>query len=289
MRDKRQVAENFNAAAQAYDSIAVLQHTVAHRVLERLDLIKISPATILDIGSGTGRAAKLLARRYKGARIFQTDLAYSMLRHAKLNDRRFFTRQLFVCADAEAMPYQSGVFDMVYSNLMLQWCNDVDVVFREIQRSTKEEGLFIFSSFGPDTLKELKQSFSGVDQDVHVNDFLDMHDLGDALLQAGFENPVMETEYFTLTYDDAISVFRELNKLGAGNTNTGRRRTLMGKGRLQKAIDNYEAYRLDGRIPATFEVVYGHAWIKRNQLKQYSAKGTVSVPVASIRRRGERQ
>ena len=282
-KQKAHVLKNFNAAADAYDAIAVLQKTVAEQLLDRLNLIRVDPARILDLGSGTGVGARLLNRQFRKARIVQLDFASSMLARAVANERRLFSRQSFVCGDAQFLPFASSCFDMTYSNLMLQWCNDLDAVITEIRRVSKPGGLFIFSSFGPDTLYELRDSWSTADDRPHVNSFLDMHDVGDALVKAGFENPVMEVEYFTLTYENVASLFRELKHLGAGNTISGRRHTLTGKHRLKQVFDAYEKFRTNDRLPATYEVVYGHAWNRSGGLKLDN--GVYSVPVTTIKRR----
>ena len=282
-KQKDHVLKNFNAAANVYDTIAVLQKTVAQQLLDRLNLIRIAPARILDLGSGTGVGARLLNRQFRKAGIVQLDFARHMLARAVTHDRRLFSRQSFVCGDAQYLPFASGCFDMTYSNLMLQWCNDLDAVLNEVRRVSRPGSLFIFSSFGPDTLYELRDSWSTVDDRPHVNTFLDMHHVGDALVRAGFENPVMEVEYFTLTYADVASLFRELKHLGAGNTNNGRRHTLTGKDRLKQVFDAYEKFRADNRIPATYEVVYGHAWSRSGG--QMHNNGIYTVPVTTIKRR----
>lgn len=281
-KEKNYVSKNFNAAVDNYDALAVLQKTVAERLLERLELIRITPGRILDLGSGTGTAGRLLKKKYRKAAVVQVDLASKMVARAAKQERSLFNRPSFVCADAQYLPLAPGVFDLTYSNLMLQWCNDLDSVFAEVRRVNKAGGLFIFSSFGPDTLWELKESWSRVDDDIHVNAFLDMHDVGDTLVRAGFENPVMEVEYFTLTYADVTALFRELKQLGATNTNSGRRHSLTGKGRLERVTDAYRAFISDNRFPATYEVVYGHAWCSMTPGRLLPGAGGYAVPLSAI-------
>ena len=163
------------------------------------------------------------------------------------------------------MPLKSGSMDLAWSNLALQWCNDLDAAFGEMHRVLKPEGLLMFSTFGPDTLKELRQSSnSGAEKGnghTHVSRFIDMHDIGDALIRAGFSAPVMDVEYFTLTYDDALGVMRDLKDIGAHNATAGRPRGLEGRAFLKNLSTQYERFRqADGKLPATYEVVYGHAW-----------------------------
>jgi malonyl-CoA O-methyltransferase len=167
---------------------------------------------------------------------------------------------LFICGDINTLPLPGVTFDMVWSNLALQWVNDLPRVFAETRRVLRVGGLFTFTSFGPDTLQEIRSAFARADGHTHTNRFTDMHDIGDMLVAAGFADPVMDMEQLTLTYSDASALMRELKHLGATNATRGRPHGLMGRGRWQRALAALEAMRRDGRIPATFEVVYGHAW-----------------------------
>lgn len=282
---KRSVAKSFSRASSSYESVDQLQKIVASNLLERLDLIKIDPTVILDLGSGTGAAAKNLAARYKRCKIVELDLAFQMLNYSRKRAPRFFSRHSYVCTDAENLPIADSSFDMVYSNLMLQWCNDLDQVFQEVRRVLKPNGLFIFSSLGPNTLCELRESWAGVDEYPHVNIFIDMHDVGDALMRASLANPVMEVEHFSLTYNDAYKLMRELKELGAQNASTGRRATLSGKGRLSHMVKNYEKWRAAGKLPASYEVVYGHAWRGALEADIKQESSGFSIPVSSIKRR----
>jgi malonyl-CoA O-methyltransferase len=283
--DRDVVSRNFNAAAVRYDKVAVLQHTVGERLLERLALMRIDPARILDLGSGTGTGARQLAKRFRRARVVQLDFAEQMLKSSGRLARWFRFRRACVCADATSLPFPADAFGLVYSNLMLQWCNEPMRVFAEAWRVTRPGGLFIFTSFGPDTLLELRDSWSMIDNDAHVNAFLDMHDIGDALIRSGFVHPVMECERFTLTYADVRTLCRELKLLGAGNANRGRRRTLTGKDRLTRAVQAYEKFRVGSLLPATYEVIYGHAWLSETKAGRALDSNAYTVPVSSIKKR----
>ncbi|MEK6593335.1 MAG: malonyl-ACP O-methyltransferase BioC [Pseudomonadota bacterium] len=264
--DKRQVRRSFEHAAATYDDAAVLQHEVCGRVLERLDYIKLEPATILDAGSGTGNALAGLARRYPRARIVALDIALAML--ARGRSRLPKWKSLLtgrsplaaVCGDIEQLPLAAGSIGMVWSNLALQWVHDLQQALGEMQRVLAPGGLLMFSTFGPDTLKELRGAYAGVDRHTHVNRFIDMHDIGDMLVKAGFADPVIDMETFTLTYADVRELMRDLKAIGAHNVTQGRPAGLGGKTLLGTVARNYETLRRDGRLPATFEVVYGHAW-----------------------------
>ncbi len=263
--DKRQMRRAFSRAAQNYDATAVMQREVCSRMLERLDYIKLQPAHILDAGSGTGWGTRQLTQRYPGAQTIALDIAIGMLQTARGRSgwwQKLFggAKQMPVCADIEALPLASDSVEMVWSNLAVQWCNDLPAVLIELHRVLKVDGLLMFSTFGPDTLKELRQAFNGVDQHNHINRFTDMHDIGDMLVHGGFADPVMDMEYITLTYDDVRGVLQDLKTIGAHNATAGRSPGLMGKNAWARLIDNYERLRSNGKLPATFEVVYGHAW-----------------------------
>lgn len=285
--DRRAVARDFDKAAGTYDKVAVLQGAVLERLLERLDVIRLQPQHILDLGSGSGAAARQLTRRYRRARVLQLDIAHAMLRHARKRTWRWFSRQQFVQADACRLPLAPASLDFVFSNLMLQWIDDPQQVFRELGSCLRPGGLIQFASFGPDTLQELRASWAAADSAPHVNQFIDMHDLGDALVQAGFTDPVMEVEHFHLTYRDAYALMRELQQLGAQNGLIQRRRSLTGPRRLRAMVAAYEAYRdRQGRLPATFEVVYGHAWAPQQlPQRQDPASGEVRVPFSMLKKR----
>lgn len=285
--DKHRVRLSFDRAAAGYGEVAVLQREVGRRLVERLELVRLSPRTIIDAGAGTGELGAVLARRYD-ARLLLLDLSPAMLVAARGRAtllERWRRRRMFVCADAERLPLAPGCADMIVSNLMLQWCNDLEAAFREFRRVLRPGGLLMFTSLGPDTLKELRSSWRAADAHVHVNAFVDMHDVGDALLRAGFADPVMDREDITLTYDSVPALMRELKALGAHNSTGGRPRGLTGRGRLSRVIDAYEAWRREGRLPATYEVVHGHCWAPPAQAPMRGAPGQeVHIPVEGIGR-----
>ncbi len=261
---KRDVRRGFDRAARTYDEAAVLQREVGTRLLEHLDPIRLAPARIADVGCGTGWAFEALARRYPAATLYGIDIAPAMLARARERspwwNRLLGTRRpKLLCADAERLPLRTATQDLVFSNLALQWCEPARA-FPEASRVLAEGGVFLFSTFGPDTLKELRAAFGEADGLPHVNRFVDMHDLGDALVQAGFADPVMEMETLTLEYDSALAVARDLKAIGAVNSLPGRARGLPGRARWERMTRAYERFRRDGVLPATWEVVYGHAW-----------------------------
>lgn len=281
--ERRSVASAFNAAAKNYDAVALLQQTVADRLFESFDLIKINPASILDMGSGTGYGSRKLKQRFKKARFYQADISGEMLKTARKQSPRHFSKNHFVCADAVQMPIKENQFDLVFSSLMLQWCNDLDRVFAEVKRILKPGGLFLFASFGPDTLKELRECWQQADDHVHVNAFVDMHDIGDSLMRNGMDAPVLSIEHIVLIYDDCIQLMRELKSIGAQNINEGRRKTLTGKQRLNQVVSRYESFRTNHKLPATYEVVYGHAWRPHQEKPDSSGESSQSISLDQLK------
>lgn len=278
--DKARARRRFERAAAEYDRVAVLQRELADRLLERLDYVRMVPQRILDLGTGTGYAVTALHRRYPKAQVIALDFAHGMLRQAQRRGS-WLRRPLCVCADAENLPLVAGAVDLIVSNATLQWCNDLDRTFSDCQRVLRPGGLFMFTTFGPDTLNELRQSWDQIDGHVHVSPFPDMHDVGDALVRARFADVVMDTERLTLTYDSTRDLMRDLKTLGANNATRERPRGLTGRARLAAVEQAYDSHRREGRLPATYEVVYGHAWAPEEQ----PTPGSVAIPVSAITRR----
>lgn len=266
--DKQQARLAFEKSAAGYDEAAVLQREIGTRLLERLDYIKYQPGSILDVGTGTGFCSHHLAERYANSKIIALDFALNMLRQARAGAswwQRLRHRFTFVTGDAEQLPLADGSIDMLVSSLAIQWCNDLDSVFAEFRRVLAPGGMLLFTTFGPDTLKELRASWAKVNGDNHVNRFFDMHDIGDALMRHGFAEPVMDTEYLTMTYRDAMSLMKDLKQIGAHNVMQGRSRHLTSRSQLKQMLAAYEQFRQDGVLPASYEVVYGHAWAPLTQ------------------------
>jgi malonyl-CoA O-methyltransferase len=281
--DARHVRHAFSRAAKTYEAHAVLQAEVAARLLERLDGIGLEPTRVLDAGSGPGLGASALATRFPDAQVVALDIATPMLvaATARAQSSHPFAR---VAADVQALPLLDGAFDIVHSNLCLQWCEDPGLAIAEFARVLRPGGLLLFTTFGPATLHELRDAFAKADATPHVSRFVDMHDIGDALLTTGFRDPVIERDDFTLTYGDALSLMRELRAIGATNADAKRQRTLTGKEHLRRVIDAYEAFRKDGVLPATYEVVYAQAFAPLPGQPRRTPGGEVaSFPVDRLR------
>lgn len=262
----------FSRAASTYDQAAVLGQEIEQRMLERLDFVRLEPKRIVDLGCATGHLTRLLAQRYPTADVYGVDMAYGMAHYAK--------GAIFICADAQQLPLPDRSVDLIISNLTLHWCNDLEVVFKEWKRILAPEGLLMFSTFGPDTLQELRASWAQVDEaHPHVHAFWDMHDIGDTLMKCGFADPVLDAEHITMIYKDVYGLMRDLKQMGAHNATEGRQRGLTGKDQFQQFLAAYENWRtVDGVLPATYEVVYGHAWVPQEVSE-------ISIPIQHIARR----
>lgn len=282
--DPRHVRRAFSRAAHSYDAAAALQREVEKRLLESLDYLEDrQPQVVLDIGSGTGHASAAMKNRWPKAQVIALDLAEPMLREAKKQAGWWkpFSR---VCADAQALPLLDQSVDVIYSNLCLQWVDDLPAVFAGFRRALKPGGLLLCSTFGPDTLVELREAFAQADAVPHVSRFAPIAQFGDALMMSGFRDPVLDRDLFTLTYDDLTALMRELQAIGATNARQDRRHTLTGRGRFAAARAAYEPLRRDdGKLPSSWEVIYAHAWAPEGGAPiRERGQDVASVPVSAI-------
>ena len=283
--DKRWLRNSFNQSASSYNQVAFLQREVANRLVERLDFMTIKPDNMLDLGSGTGYCGEKLLARYPKAQLFSMDIALDMLRFAR-SQKSWFSRwrqkQIYICGDAEALPMQQNSVDMVFSSLALQWCFNQEAVFQNLYRVLKPGGLLMFATMGPDTLKELRQSWAAVDENAHVSGFYDMHDIGDTLLRTGFADPVMDVEHIQLTYSSVNDLMQDLKNLGSRNAVRGRNRSLTGKQKFKGMVAAYENFRNNDHLPASYEIVYGHAWVPEEKRVFTNPSQSFPIPVKAI-------
>jgi malonyl-CoA O-methyltransferase len=280
------VRRSFDKAARTYDAAAVVVGEIRNRLLERLDIVRLQPQVVLDLGAGTGHSTKALRHRYRGATVVAVDLSQAMLVEAERR-QSWLRRFDLVGADAHRLPIKDASVDLVFSNLMLEWCHDPDAIFQEVRRVLKPGGLLTFTTLGPDTLRELRECWQTIDSYTHVHRFIDMHDLGDALMRAGLAEPVMDTERLTVTYADVDALMRELTASGSANIAYGRPRGLTTKARLEalRRVVNSTAQssRAGGALSISVEVVYGHAWAGQLRRPQ-RAGGEIRIPVSSLKR-----
>ena len=256
--DARWTRRSFDRAAATYDAAAVLQAEVRGQLLERLDLTRLEPGVVLDVVSATGQGARALKQRYPGARVIAVAASLGMLRRAARR-RAWFRPFALLGADAAQLPLADASVDLAFSNLLLPWC-DPDALFAELRRVLAPRGLLTLTGLGPDTLKELRAAWASVDGHARVGEFIDMHDVGDALVRAGFAAPVLDVERYTLRYSDVQGLAADLKSTGARNAAAGRLKGLTSPRKFAAMQRAYEAQRMDGRLPATCEVVFAQAW-----------------------------
>lgn len=291
--DAPRLRRAFARAADSYEAVATLQREVESRLLEQLDALgERKPERILDLGAGPGRAAQAMHERWPKAQVLALDFALPMLRRIaarkpwwKPGPQRLHA----VCADASALPIADATADAVFSSLCLQWVVDLPRTLLGFRRVMRPDGLLLFSTFGPDTLRELREAFAAAGAGNPVTPFAAIQQVGDAMQAAGFRDPVLHRDRFTLTYPDVRTLMRELRALGAHNARADRRRSLMGKARMQRVFDAYEALRRDGVLPSTWEVIYAQAFAPPPGQPLRGDEGEIArVPVSSIpiRRRG---
>ncbi len=274
---KQQITSSFNRAASNYESSAQIQNEIGSRLFERLFLLKNTPKYILDLGCGSGYFTKKLRKLYPKAQIVSLDIAFDMLHQARLK-QGFYRKWEVVNADMHKLPFVDGQFDLVFSNQVIHWSEDLSGLFAEIYRVMAKDACLMFTTLGPDTFKELRISFAELDSYAHVNDFLDMHDVGDIVYRGQYADPVIDVDIITAHYDSVDGILRSLKKQGVINVNPKRNRGLSGKSKFKKlSLAMQEFITDDNMYPLTYEVVYGHAWkmVDNNKLKQ--PKNTFSV------------
>lgn len=271
---KTLIRKNFSRSAKTYDASASLQREVADLLLARLAYLKNLPQTILEGGCGTGYVTRRMATYCPKSFVVASDAAFAMVEEARRQDRRWFKKAHYCLADMEALPFANHSFDAFICSLALQWCNP-QKVFAEVYRILKPNGFILFSTLGPDTLCELKEALN----DTRVHGFIDMHDLGSLLTEAGFADPVLDCEWQVRHYATIENLLREIKGLGAMSILPGRR-SLGGKQWLEQLKINYEKRRMPQGLPATYEVVFGQAWVADSK----SRAREITIPLDQVRR-----
>ena len=301
--DRRQVAHAFSRAAQRYDNAAKLQRAIDANLMESLDYLEDSgfngrkPEVIVDAGSGTGMSSRMLQARWPEATVLSVDTAQGMLRHgrapaptlgerAKAIFRKTPNAPIAVNADVRNLPFADSSVDLIYSNLCLQWIEDLQGALNGFRRVLKPGGMLLFSTFGPETLFELRDAFAEADDRSHVSPFANIQQWGDALVATGFRNPVLDRDVTVEGHKDLNSLMRNLKDIGATNALADRRRTLTGRARFERATQAYERLRdtQTGDIPATWEVIYATAWAPdADQPIREKGVDVVRIPVQQLK------
>lgn len=276
-----EISKAFNTQASYYEQAAKVQHEIGQRLLERLQYIKINPRYILDLGCGPGGFSRELALLYPKAQIVGLDLALAMLQEAR-KKQGWRRKWSLIAADMMHLPFATGLFDLVFANQVIHWANPLELAFRELNRVMNVNGCFMFTTLGPDTFKELKESWAIVHSFAHINQFADMHDVGDLLLSEYFLDPVMDMESLAVHYQSTAHLVSALKKQGVRNINPQRNKGLTGKGAWQSFAAQYQTLcTLEGKYPLTYEVVYGHAW--KGERQKTSSGIEAFIPISSIK------
>ncbi len=256
---KKRIQQAFNIKASSYDEYSVVQREVGRRMIERLDLLKFKPSNILDLGSGTGYLAELLLSRFPLANITCLDLAENMLHECREKNTDFN----LIMSDIESLPFKPASFNLIISSFTLHWCEEIEKIFYDVRKSLQSDGVFMFTTVGPNTLNELQKAYKYIDIEQHVNSFTDMHLYGDSLLKCGFDDPVMDLEEIIIEYPTFKGVLNSLKKTGA-NTVIGQEPVYLGKKSYTSLSSAYPKNKDNGHFPVTYEMIYGMSW---NRLK----------------------
>lgn len=254
--DKKQMRRQFDRVAKTYEAHAVAYQEIADRLLDKLEFIKINPQRIVDLGCGLGNLMSVLGAKYPEAQVIGVDLSYGMLNEGM----KKYPEQQVIQADSAFLPLPDESVELVMSNLMFPWCDDLASIFAEVRRVLTPNGLFLFATLGPDTLKELRTAWAEVDEQPRVHVFLDMHDLGDVLLSSGLSDPVMDVDHFSMCYQKFVDFLTDLRFNGSATVLRQRAVTLLTPSKLRLLEREYQRFQYNNRFPVTYEVVYGHAW-----------------------------
>lgn len=277
MLDQQIIRRGFERAAAGFDAHDFLHREIRGRLLDRLQAIRIEPTVVVDLGAGTGAALDGLETRFPGASILPIDLTQAMLSAGPAARRA-------ICADAARLPLPDQSTDVIFSNLMLQHCPDPAAVLVEARRVLRSPGLIMFSTLGPNSLLELGRAWATADRHSHITPFLDMHDMGDTLVRAGFAEPVVDSQVLTITYGDVESLIADLRHAGTTNATEHRNRGLTGRdaaGRLYAAC--HAQADSDGRLPITIDVIFGLAWAGSDVVRR-DAGEAIEIPVNRLGR-----
>lgn len=285
MHRSNEIRKSFDNAAASYEQVAIVQNEIGKRLLERLEYIKINPTRILDLGSGAGQFSRALKKRYPKAQIVSLDLSFGMLKQSK-TQQALWRKWPLVCGDMEALPFADKSFDLVFSNQVIHWAEDMPALAKELLRIMQLDGCLLMSTLGPDTFQELRSSYSAIDDFAHANDFMDMHDLGDILQHTPFVDPVIDMEKITVRYSSVRALLQALKAQGVRNIHAKRNAGLSGTSHRQAFEQHYlQHYQQEGKVPLSYEVVYAHAWRGAQRIDGDMRETTIPVEkIGRVRR-----
>jgi len=259
MLDSRYVRRRFERAAASFDDADFVHAVTREGLLARLQPLVVEAGTVVDLGSATCSTSQALSKRFGRAHIISVDLAHNMLQRGR-KKRTWFSKSSFVQATAAALPFSAQSIDVVFANLLLPWVDDPNQVFSEIARILRKGGVFAFATLGPDSLLEIRRAWAQIDDSAHVNHFLDMHDLGDGLVNAGFADPVLDVDRLSISYDNTEKLFADLTAVGGRNALRQRNHALVGKQHFRQMTEELQRSGTDGKITLDLELVFGHCW-----------------------------
>jgi malonyl-CoA O-methyltransferase len=259
MLNRQHIRRRFERAAATFDESDFVHAVTRDGLLARLEPLLVEAETVIDLGAATGTATRALEKRFKGARVVSIDIAHSMLKRAR-EKRPWLSKAAFAQASADALPFPNESIDVIFSNLLLPWADDPALIFSEIARVLRKGGVFAFATLGPDSLREVGRAWASVDDNAHVNRFLDMHDLGDGLVNAGLRDPVLDVDRLSVSYKNSARLFADLTAVGARNTLNRRAHSLTGKQRYGAMVAALEDTAIEGNLTLDLELVFGHCW-----------------------------
>ncbi len=260
MNLKKEICNAFNKHAATYEKAAKIQYEIGMRLLNRLSYINISPNYVLDLGCGPGIFTRFLQKKYPRAKVIGIDIAHIMLQRAK-KKQTWWGNKSFITADMTSLPFQDGLFDLVFTNQVVHWSPSIPQVIKELNRVMSEQGCLMLSTLGLDTFKEINQAWSDVDCHSHSNHFPDMHDIGDYLLAERFLDPIVDMEILVGHYSSLDELLLNLKAQGVRNINSVRNQGLTGKNAWRDFVVAYQNQRTStGKYPLTYEVIYAHGW-----------------------------
>ena len=259
MFNSKHIRRRFERAADSFDSADFVHAATRDGLLLRIEPLIVEASTVIDLGAATGAATRDLSKRFRPARVISVDIAHNMLQKARAK-KAWLSKSSFAQATAKALPFPNESIDVVFSNMMLPWVDDLLPVFTEVARVLQKGGVFAFATLGPDSLQEVNRAWRLVDGGAHVNRFPDMHNLGDALVSAGLRDPVLDVDRLSVSYTSCGKLFRDLTAAGGRNALQQRASTLTGKHRFAAMVTALENAAIDGNIELDLELVYGHCW-----------------------------